>query len=714
MSDGAGDASGAGLGDAHLRLLSDAGRVLGASLAYETTLANLAKLVVPGFADWCSIDLLDEAAGEIRRVSVVHMDPAKVALAEELRRRRPPRLSDPQGVALVLRTGETVWAPEIPEELIVRGAQDAEHARILLGLQIRSYICVPLAAPGRVLGALTLVTAESGRVYGAADVSLAEELGRRAGAAVDHARLFAALKRSEETFQAFMDHSPTSSWITDAEGRVVYCSVTYRQTFKLPTEDVVGKLPGDLYPREFAEKYAANIRAVAETGKAVEVEEVAPRLDGTVGEFWVYKFPIRDAEGRTLVGGVAIDVTERKRADREREQALAAEQAARAEAERANGLKDEFLATLSHELRTPLNAILGWSQYLEGANADPETVAEGVAVISRNARAQTQLIEDLLDMSRIVSGKLRLDMRPVKVAEVVAAALESVMPAAGAKRITVEQRVEGGVVVMGDASRLQQVVWNLLTNAVKFTPEGGRVELRTERVNGKVEVTVSDDGQGVAPEFLAHMFERFRQADASTTRRHGGLGIGLALVKQLVELHGGTVRAASAGEGRGATFTVSLPVAAVAAKSGDAGAAAASAGGLCAEKMLEGVKVLLIDDDADGRFLGRRILEECGARVVTAGSAVEGLELLKRERPDVLVSDIGMPEADGYALIHWVRRLTAAEGGRTPAVALTAFARSEDRRRALLAGYQSHVPKPVEPAELVTVVAGLVGRAARA
>lgn len=531
---------------------------------------------------------------------------------------------------------------------------------------------------------------------------------------MDHARLFAALKRSEETFQAFMDHSPTSSWITDAEGRVVYCSVTYRQTFKLPTEDVVGKLPGDLYPREFAEKYAANIRAVAETGKAVEVEEVAPRLDGTVGEFWVYKFPIRDAEGRTLVGGVAIDVTERKRADREREQALAAEQAARAEAERANGLKDEFLATLSHELRTPLNAILGWSQYLEGANADPETVAEGVAVISRNARAQTQLIEDLLDMSRIVSGKLRLDMRPVKVAEVVAAALESVMPAAGAKRITVEQRVEGGVVVMGDASRLQQVVWNLLTNAVKFTPEGGRVELRTERVNGKVEVTVSDDGQGVAPEFLAHMFERFRQADASTTRRHGGLGIGLALVKQLVELHGGTVRAASAGEGRGATFTVSLPVAAVAAKSGDAGAAAASAGGLCAEKMLEGVKVLLIDDDADGRFLGRRILEECGARVVTAGSAVEGLELLKRERPDVLVSDIGMPEADGYALIHWVRRLTAAEGGRTPAVALTAFARSEDRRRALLAGYQSHVPKPVEPAELVTVVAGLVGRATRA
>ena len=419
--------------------------------------------------------------------------------------------------------------------------------------------------------------------------------------------------------------------------------------------------------------------------------------------------------------GTTQDVTIRKAAEEEREALLRSEQAARVEVERASRMKDEFLATLSHELRTPLNAILGWSQLLKRdghEQIDPETLAEGLAVIERNARAQTQLIEDLLDMSRIISGKIRLDTQLVNPISFIEAAIETVKPAAEARGIRLQTVLDANAgPISGDPNRLQQVVWNLLSNAIKFTPRGGRVQVLLERVNSHVELSVSDTGQGISADFLPHVFERFRQADASTTRKHGGLGLGLAIVKQLVELHGGGIAAMSPGQGAGSTFTVSLPLAAVHRDLGEPRREHPRAPRLhgidlgCAS--LKGLKVLVVDDEPDARALIKRLLENCDALVTVAGSMAEALPLVESNRPDVLLSDIGMPDADGYELLRRVRALGQERGGNVPAVALTAFARSEDRTRALLAGFVVHVSKPVEPSELVATVASVGGRTGR-
>jgi CheY-like chemotaxis protein len=381
-------------------------------------------------------------------------------------------------------------------------------------------------------------------------------------------------------------------------------------------------------------------------------------------------------------------------------------------------MKDEFLATLSHELRTPLNAILGWSQILRN-NPKPEDIEEGIQVIERNARVQTQIIEDLLDMSRIISGKFRLDVQRTDLAEVVKAAVETVTPAADARGVriqTVLDPIAGPV--SGDPGRLQQVFWNLLTNAVKFTPRGGRVQVILERVNSHLEVSIIDTGEGIDVQFLPHVFDRFRQADATTTRRHGGLGLGLAIVKQLVEVHGGSVRVKSGGVGHGSTFTVDLPLTALHPEPEDAVERRHSEDGASlllddSSREIEGLKVLVVDDEADARNLVRRLLEDRKASVTTAASAKEALEILKTSRPDVLVSDIGMPNEDGYSLIRKVRNLPVSEGGNTPAIALTAYARAEDRMKAILAGFEMHIVKPVESAELIAMVASLAKRARR-
>ena len=407
------------------------------------------------------------------------------------------------------------------------------------------------------------------------------------------------------------------------------------------------------------------------------------------------------------------DVT---RAAEEREHLLGAERAARAEAERVSLLKDEFLATLSHELRTPLNAILGWSQILRSRRREDVELQEGIAVIERNARVQTQLIEDLLDMSRIISGKLRLDVQRVDVEDALKAAVASVRHSAEAKDIRLHVVLGAPArAVRGDPNRLQQCFWNLLSKAIKFTPKGGWIQVSLERVNSHAEVCVADSGQGIKPEFLPHVFERFRQADASTTRRHGGLGLGLSIVKHLVELHGGSVRAESAGEGQGARFFIELPVMTTDVpepKSSREEPRRADEAAVSAldHPSLEGITVLAVDDEADARDLLKRVLEECGARVVLAKSAADGLAAVTRERPDMIISDIGMPGEDGYEFIRKVRMLKRGDGGRTPAAALTAFARAEDRTRALRAGYQTHVAKPVEPTELTAVVASLATR----
>ncbi|MEI1375127.1 ATP-binding protein [Nostoc sp. UHCC 0926] len=390
------------------------------------------------------------------------------------------------------------------------------------------------------------------------------------------------------------------------------------------------------------------------------------------------------------------------------------EQAARADAEAANRMKDEFLATLSHELRTPLNAILGWMQLLRSRKFDETSTGQALETIERNTRSLAQLIEDVLDVSRIIRGTLHLNTHQVKLVPVVEAAIDTVRPAAEAKEISIKCKFDPELgVVVGDTNRLQQVVWNLLSNAVRFTPEGGRVDVQLERIESYVQIRVSDTGAGIAAEFLPHVFERFRQADSSRTRSHGGLGLGLAIVRHLVELHGGTVSAESLGIGQGATFIVNLPMKAVYVKANTAEPLSSYVDAQQTNNYLprlDDLRVLIVDDEADARHLLTTILGQYGAQVIAAASACEALLALQQFHPHILVSDIGMPQEDGYTLIRQVRALPKDQGGRIPAVALTAYARPEDRTQALLAGFQLYVPKPVNPGELAAVVANLTGR----
>jgi PAS domain S-box-containing protein len=429
----------------------------------------------------------------------------------------------------------------------------------------------------------------------------------------------------------------------------------------------------------------------------------------------------RIVRGIAAQAAVAIDNARlyeaAQRAADERKVLLESERLARAEAERVSNMKDEFLATLSHELRTPLSAILGWAQVLRRGSRDQNDLQRGLQTIERNARSQAQLIEDLLDMSRITSGKVLLDMQTVAPAGFIDAAVETVRPAADAKNIRIEKHyaIEPGMVA-GDPARLQQVVWNLLSNAIKFTPRDGQVDIDLNRTDTSVLITVRDNGAGIKPEFITHVFERFRQADASMTRRHGGLGLGLAIVKQLIEQHGGTVRAESGGEGQGASFTIELPLAKQQAPAPRSARAAMILPTPSTPEMtvldLSGVDALVVDDDRDARELIKRILNDCGATVRIAASARDAIDLFTEAPPQLLISDLGMPEVDGFELLDWVRRLPRAQGSQVPAIALTAFARSEDRLRALESGFSAHISKPVEPSELIATVASVVGPAA--
>jgi PAS domain S-box-containing protein len=637
-----------------------------------------------------------------------------------------------------------------------------------------------------------------------------------------------ALRQSEERFQAFMNNSPAASWITDADGHIIYLSQTYFTIFEFPKDGVIGKSVFELYPSEVAEQFLHNIKTVAQSNQVIEAIETAPRSDGTLGDFLVYKFPIEDVSGQRLVGGVAVDITDRKRAEealrqseeryrylaesipqlvwtanaqgalldvnqrwldftgltwtqvhsegweavvhpddipilseywiaaqkdgslyqaegrmrradgvyrwylhqavplknesgqvikwfgtatdieeqkrleQQRELLLQQEQAAREEAERANRIKDEFLAVLSHELRSPLNPILGWSRLLQTRKFNPAKTSEALATIERNAKLQAELIEDLLDVSRILQGKLSLNIAPVTLTSIIEAAMETVRLAAQAKSIQIQTQVGSQVgKVSGDASRLQQIVWNLLSNAIKFTPQGGRVDIRLERIGSHAQITVSDTGKGIPTDFLPYVFDYFRQADATTTRKFGGLGLGLAIVRHLVELHGGTVQADSPGEGQGATFTVRLPLLLSQTES-DRGNESPEL-----SLDLQGIEILVVDDDVDTREFVAFLLEQYGAQVTAVGSAKEALVALTQSLPDVLLSDIGMPEMDGYMLMQQVRTLPTEQGGQIPAIALTAYAGEMNYQQALSAGFQRHMSKPVEPAELVDAIASL-------
>ena len=523
-----------------------------------------------------------------------------------------------------------------------------------------------------------------------------------------------ALRANEEKYRSLFDSIDTGfcviEMIWDARGHAAdYRFLEMNPAFVAHTglPQAVGKTIREIHPgfeQVFLDRYAR----VARTGEAVRFEEGSEAMGRW---FEAYAFALRQGK-QDRIAVLFSDISARRRSE-------LALQTAKNEAERSSRMKDEFLATLSHELRTPLNAILGWSQVLRDNHADPADLAQGLATIERNARAQTQIIENLLDMSRIISGKVRLDVQRIDLAPALEAAIETMRPAADAKGIRLQSVLDPVArPVSGDPNRLQQVFWNLLSNAIKFTPKGGREQVVLERVNSHLEVSVIDSGEGIAADFLPHVFDRFRQQDASTPRRHGGLGLGLAIVKQLVELHGGSVRVESAGTGQGTTFRVLLPLWVVRPDADPSGGALVHPKGdaktprpLPADGLnLVGVEVLVVDDEADARALVKRLLEDRGASVRAVGSAAEALALLAVRPPDVLVSDIGRPGEDGYALIRQVRALAQEQGGNVPAVALTAYARSEDRLKVILAGFQMHLAKPVEAAELLALVASLAGR----
>jgi PAS domain S-box-containing protein len=542
------------------------------------------------------------------------------------------------------------------------------------------------------------------------------------------------LRKSEERLRLLIASvQDYAIFILDPSGHVATWNPGAERLKGYSADEIIGQHFSRFYPAPevLSGKCEFELTESARIGR-FEDEGWRIRKDGT--PFWanVVITPIRDASG-VLVGFAKVtrDLSERKRHEEEQIALARAEEgrriaeenqaeahaiarqlrAARDKAEEATRLKDDFLATVSHELRTPLNAILGWGNMLGAGTLSPEKAAHAISTIVRNAKAQGQIIEDLLDVSRIITGQLRLDVDQIDINQVVSAAVDVVRPAADAKGVSVRWHgnPDAGA-VKGDAGRLQQVLWNLISNAVKFTPRGGNVDVSLRRRESTIEIEVVDTGEGIAPDFLPRVFERFSQQEASNSRKAGGLGLGLAIVKHLIELHGGTVEARSDGLGRGATFVIRLPPVAVRRPKEPVRNSLLPTPELQLPAELVGLKVLVLDDEPDCRELVQVVLERAGAVVIPASNVTEALDEIRRQRPDAIVSDIGMPGEDGYAFIQKLRTLPRDEGGRTPAVALTAFARGEDRRKALLAGFQNHAAKPIEAQELLVVVANLAGR----
>ncbi|MBD2233140.1 PAS domain S-box protein [Phormidium tenue] len=550
--------------------LAESSAVLASSLDYQTTLEQVAQLTVPELADWCTVHIVEEN-GAIDQIAVAHADPAKLEWAEQIRDKYPLDKNAERGAALTLRTGQPDFIPEIPDELLIHAAKDPEHLEILRQVGFSSAMTVALRSQDRIIGAISFISAESGRRYAAADLQLAEELAQRASLAIENAQLYQAAQRD------------------------------------------------------------------------------------------------------------------------------------RTKAEAANRIKDEFLAVLSHELRSPLNPILGWVTILRSKQLDAARADQALETIERNAKLQAQLIEDLLDVSRILQGKLTLTVAPVNLVTTIEAAAETVRLAAEAKRIQMQttlNAIEGQV--LGDTNRLQQVIWNLLSNAVKFTPAGGHVSITLEQVDTYAQIRVSDTGKGIHPDFLPHVFDYFRQEDGTTTRQFGGLGLGLAIVRQLTELHGGLVSADSPGQDLGATFTVRLPLTLVRQNQ------PSPVKPLDKATDLTGLQILVVDDEADMRELASFILTQAGAQVATAASAMQALSRLNQSVPDLLLCDVGMPEMNGYALIQQIRQRRPDQGGNLPAIALTAYAGEINQQHALDAGFQLHLAKPIEPDRLVRTIATLV------
>jgi PAS domain S-box-containing protein len=507
---------------------------------------------------------------------------------------------------------------------------------------------------------------------------------------------------------AIVDSSDDAIVSKSLTGQILSWNAGAERIFGYTRDEAVGQHITLIIPPELRDEETTILARLRRGERLDHFETTRVSKDGKRHRISLTVSPVRDASG-TIVGAskIARDITERI-------ELLEAERAARAEAERASRMKDEFLATISHELRTPLNAILGWAQMLRsGAAAD--SLERGLETIERNARAQAQIIEDLLDMSRIMSGKVRLDVQRVDLEKIVAASIESIRPTATVKQITIQSVLDPHAgPVSGDPNRLQQIFWNLLSNSIKFTPKGGKVQVLLERVNSHIEVSIIDTGEGIDPDFLPLVFDRFRQQDSSTARQHSGLGLGLSIVKQLVEMHGGTVRAKSPGKDKGATFILDFPLIAVhePAEDGRRHPSDASRGASVSyDVTLRGVNILVVDDEPDSRGLVKTLLESRHASVAVAANASEAMVYLQHNQPDLIVSDIGMPEIDGIDFIRWVRTQAPSQVRNVPAIALTAYARTEDRTRAIHSGFNMHLAKPVEPTELIVMVSSLARRA---
>ena len=613
-------------------------------------------------------------------------------------------------VGEVAATGQPVFIRHASEDPRIKSPIVREKG-------IRAFYVVPLMRDGQVAG-----VAEIGSLtafeFSEEDKLLFRTMASRAAGVIVQAQLMAGLRHGEETLRLAVEAAPTAMLIVDGHGSITLVNGLSERLLGYDRQELLGRSVEDLVPLRFRGKhpqYRANFFAnLSRRPMGAGRDLFALRKDGSEVPVEIGLSPF-ESGGETYVLAAVTDITERKHMEEERAQLLVREQLARQDVERASRLKDEFLATLSHELRTPLNAIVGYSRMLRSGMVETSKQPRALETIDRSATALTQIVEDVLNVSRIISGKLRLNIQPIDLPTLVQTAVEIVRPAADAKHVRVEVTLDPEAArISGDADRLQQVVWNLLSNAVKFTPPGGRIQVGVERANGHMEIVVSDTGIGIKPEFLPYMFERFRQADSGMARQHGGLGLGLAIARHLVELHGGTIRAASAGEGQGATFNVRLPVMGVEPESVLAErrvlATDTTRADAPSHSSLEGIHVLAVDDDRDALTLVDEILESAGARVTTANSGAQVLELIERLRPDVLVADIGMPGMDGFEMIGRIRDLSDQAASDVPAIALTAYARSEDRVKALEKGFQLHLAKPIDPAELIATVAALAKR----
>ena len=540
-----------------------------------------------------------------------------------------------------------------------------------------------------------------------------------------HKRTEDALRQSEERFRRLANSVPAFVWTATPEGQVNYVNDQWYAYSGLGREQTAGFGWLDAIHPGDRERCTAAYREALRNGSSYRIELRNRRADGQYRWFLMRAEPLRDALG-CITGwfGTSTDIDDLKLAQEARARLLAQEQILRLEAETitrgaqvANRVKDEFLATLSHELRTPLNAILGWTQTLQTGNTRRETLLRALAQIEQSAQAQAKLIDDLLNVSDIVAGRLRLEVQPMRLIPAIHAAIETLYPAVNAKDIRLETDFDSAAdVVSGDPVRVRQIIWNLLSNAVKFTPRFGQIRMTLSRNGSNAIITVGDTGEGISSEFLPYVFDRFRQADASSRKRHGGLGLGLAIVRHLVEMHGGTVEASSAGEGRGSRFTVHLPIRTDWEETRKASNASSHGGTRSRPRRdkLSGLRILTVDDDRNTREMLQEALERAGAEVLSAESARDALRKLKDFRPDVLVSDIGMPNEDGYDLLRQVRSLSDADGGATPAVALTGYAREEDQAATREAGYQAVAPKPVDLNELLTTIACVAEQRLRA